>query len=117
MEVPRLGVELELQLLAYTTATATPDLSQVCDLHHNSQQCPILTHYVRPGIKPTSSWMLVGFITSEPQGEVPRVGWVSWSREGILGGKSLSEVLEERKYQGSKETYVAGWRAGFGTAP
>ena len=26
MEVPRLGVELELQLLAYATATAMPDL-------------------------------------------------------------------------------------------
>jgi len=26
MEVPRLGIELELQLLAYTTATATQDL-------------------------------------------------------------------------------------------
>ena len=26
-EVPRLGVKLELQLLAYTTATATPDPS------------------------------------------------------------------------------------------
>ena len=25
VEVPRLGVELDLQLLAYTTATATPD--------------------------------------------------------------------------------------------
>ena len=25
MEVPRLGVQLELPLLAYTTATATPD--------------------------------------------------------------------------------------------
>ena len=42
MEVPRLGVESELQLLAYTTATATPDLSCVCDLHHSSRQCPIL---------------------------------------------------------------------------
>ena len=28
MEVPRLGVELELQLLAYNTATATPDLNR-----------------------------------------------------------------------------------------
>ena len=27
MEVPRLGVKLELQLLAYPTATATPDLA------------------------------------------------------------------------------------------
>ena len=33
MEVPRLGVELELQLPAYTTATATPNLSYICDLH------------------------------------------------------------------------------------
>ena len=40
MEVPRLGVELELQLP--TTAIATPDLSHVCDLHPSSQQCQIL---------------------------------------------------------------------------
>ena len=38
MEIPRLGVQLEPQLLAYATATATPDLSHVCDLHHSSQQ-------------------------------------------------------------------------------
>ena len=38
-EVPRLGVESELQLPAYTTATATWDLSNVCDLHHSSWQC------------------------------------------------------------------------------
>ena len=31
MEVPRLGVDSELQLQAYTTAIATPDLSCVCD--------------------------------------------------------------------------------------
>ena len=38
MEIPRLGVELELQLLAYTTATATSDPSRVCNLHHRSRQ-------------------------------------------------------------------------------
>ena len=42
MEVPRLGVELELQPLANTTATATSNLSCVCNLHHSSQQCWIL---------------------------------------------------------------------------
>jgi len=42
MEVPRLGIELELQLPAYTTATPTRDLSHICDLHHSSQQCQIL---------------------------------------------------------------------------
>ena len=38
MEVPRLGVQLELQLMAYTTATETQDLNQVCDLYHSSPQ-------------------------------------------------------------------------------
>ena len=42
MEVLRLGVESELQLPAYATATATQDSSQVCDLHHSSWQCWIL---------------------------------------------------------------------------
>ena len=42
MEVPRLGVDPELQLQAYTTVTATRDLSRVCDLHSNSWQCRIL---------------------------------------------------------------------------
>ena len=42
MEVLRLGVELELQLPAWTTATATQDLSHVFDLHHSSWQRQIL---------------------------------------------------------------------------
>ena len=42
MEVPRLGVELELQLPAYTAATASQDLSHNYDLHHSSRQCWIL---------------------------------------------------------------------------
>ena len=42
MEVPRLGVKLERKLLAYTTATATPDPSRICDLHYSSWQRQIL---------------------------------------------------------------------------
>ena len=42
VEAPGLGVSSELQLLAYTTATAVPDLSCICDLHHSSWQCWIL---------------------------------------------------------------------------
>ena len=40
MEVPRLGVELELQLPAYATATAIAmqDPSHVCNLYHCLQQ-------------------------------------------------------------------------------
>ena len=42
MEVPRLGVQSELQPVAYITATATLDLSHVFDLHHSSRQRQIL---------------------------------------------------------------------------
>ena len=42
IEVPKLGVKSKLQLPAYTTATATPDPSHVCNLHHSLWQCQIL---------------------------------------------------------------------------
>ena len=39
MKVPRLGVELEIQLPFYTTAMSDP--SHVRNLHHSSRQCQI----------------------------------------------------------------------------
>ena len=42
MEIPWLGIESEVQLLAYTTATAMWDPSHVYHLHHSTQQCWIL---------------------------------------------------------------------------
>ena len=42
MEVPRLGVQLELQLQAYATARATPDVSCICDLPRSLLQCWML---------------------------------------------------------------------------
>ena len=42
MVIPGLGIELELQLPACTTATVTQDLSHVCNLYHSSRQCQIL---------------------------------------------------------------------------
>ena len=42
MKIPRIRVILELQLPAYTTATAIPDPTHICDLHHSLQQCQIL---------------------------------------------------------------------------
>ena len=52
MEVPRRGVESELQLLACTPATATRDRSRVCDLQHSSRQRRILHPLARPGMEP-----------------------------------------------------------------
>ena len=73
MEVPRLGIESELQLQAYSiaTATATWDPSRMCNLHHSWQQCRYLTYWARPGIEPASSSLLVRFVSTVPQQEFP----------------------------------------------
>ena len=73
MEVPRLGVESQLLPLAYTTATATQDLSHIFDLHHSSQQCRILNPLSEARDGTSSSRMLVEFVTAEPQQELQQV--------------------------------------------
>ena len=62
MEVPSLGVELELQLPAYTTATAMSVTYTTA--HGNAGSFP---HRTRPGTETECSWVLVGLSTTEPQ--------------------------------------------------
>ena len=71
MRVPRLGVNLELQLLAYTTATATRDLSQLWDLYHSSWLHRTLNPLSESSIESASSWILVRFISTAPQWQLP----------------------------------------------
>ena len=39
-------------------------------LHHSHSNAGSLTHWARPGIEPTSSWMIVRFSSPEPQQEL-----------------------------------------------
>ena len=48
MEVPGLGVKLELQLQVYTTATAAPKLSHIFELYCGLQHCRILNSLCKP---------------------------------------------------------------------
>ena len=77
MEIPRLGLNwscsrrpipqprhLQAASAAYTTA-------------HSSTRS--LTHRVRPGIEPTSSWILVRFVTTRPQKDLQRFCFLSLS--------------------------------------
>ena len=75
MEFFKLGVKAELQLPTNTTATTTRDPGHVCEPHDSSWHTRSLahTHCARPGIEPTSSWILVGFVSTAPQRELPRV--------------------------------------------
>ena len=69
MEVPRLGVEFELQL----PARPQPQQRQIWaesatySTAHGNFRSP--TCWARPGIAPKSSWILVGFISAAPQWE------------------------------------------------
>ena len=60
MEVPRLEVELELYPLAYATATAVPDPSCICDLHHISWQ-----HWILNPLSKARDWTCVLMDTSQ----------------------------------------------------
>ena len=54
MEIPRLGVKLELQLHQIQAASET--YATACD------NTGSLTHRARPGIEPASSWTLCWFL-------------------------------------------------------
>ena len=70
MEVPRLGDESELQLLATATATATQDPSCVFDLHHSSWQCWILNSLTEARDRICNLMVTSGFISAVPQWEL-----------------------------------------------
>ena len=67
----RAGVKSELQPLAYTTAQQCRiwAVSETYTTAHGNGRS--LTHWARPGIELQSSWILVGFVTTEPQQELP----------------------------------------------
>ena len=64
------GVELELQLLAYTTATARQDPSHICDPHHSSHQHQILNPLSKARDQTHVLMDLVRFVITEPQWEL-----------------------------------------------
>ena len=70
VEVPRLGIQSELQLPAHTVATTTQVPSCVCTYTTAHINTGSLTHWLRPGIEPTSARILVGLISAEPQWEL-----------------------------------------------
>ena len=66
MEIPRLGDELELQLPTYTAIAMWiwAALAAYTTAHDSTRS---LTHWERPGIEPSSSWILIRFVSTAPQ--------------------------------------------------
>ena len=69
MEVPSLGVESELLLLAYARATAK-DPSRICNLHPRSRQHQSPNPLSKARDRTATSWFLVGFVSAVTQWEL-----------------------------------------------
>ena len=102
MEVPRLEIESELQLPTTATATAMPDPSHVSTYTSVHSSTGSLTHWVRPGIKPSSSWILVGFVTAERQWELLLLGILNIVKIYLKHPLNMSQSMQVRLEYGLK---------------
>ena len=130
MEVPRLGVQLELQLPACTTATAMPDISCVCDLHRSSQQCWILsslseardrTHVLMDTIRFCYYWATMGmgipFFLSILIVRGPCLTGVFWPTPFLWAPQVLLISLKDSRPIFSKKSYREFSRCSFWMCP
>ena len=88
MEIPRLGDESELQLLAYTIATAMkdPSPSHVYDLHHSLRQRQILN--------PLSKARDRTFILMDASQTLSTEPW--WELQDIILDRKYGQGLSEK---------------------
>ena len=105
MEVPRLGVD---RAAAEATAAATHRIwathANYTTAHGNTGS---LTYWLRPGIKPASLWILVGFVTHRAPRELLEktlLNLVGWTRESY----SCRPILqpEQLRIQAAFVTYT-----------
>ena len=108
MEVPRLGVQLELQLPAYTTATITRDPSCVCDLHHSSRQSQILNP-LSEARDQTCNLMVLSWIhflwttTGTPEHILDDIIWAL--DQAMPEVPSISKHNKLRRHNGNSQSY------------
>ena len=70
IEARRLGVKSELQLPVHHSHSNTGIRTTSATYTTAHGNTGYLTHWVRPGIEATSSWLLVGFVPTEPRQEL-----------------------------------------------
>ena len=101
MQVPRLGVKLELQLPAFTIATETWDLSHICDLYDRSRQCRIFNPLSKARhhtcVLMDTSWVHYCWAIRRTHGKKTPWKWRrkfqlgNWNHENISSGKRTLE--------------------------
>ena len=92
----RLGVKMKLQLLTYTTAAATQDLSCICDLHQSSQKCWILNPLTKAG-----DWTCVLMDTS-----LIHFHWATMGTPGFLLKETFPRVSFRCCHESEHHLYI-----------
>ena len=67
---------------------AAPSAATYTTAHGNAES---LTNWTRPGIKPASSWILVGFLTTEPQQEL--LIWIFLNKRNHMTNKNVNLII------------------------
>ena len=76
MEIPRLGVKLELQLRPMPQPRQRQIQATSAIYTAACGNAGSLTHWARPGIEPASSRILIGFISTELQRELLKIFFI-----------------------------------------
>ena len=66
-----------IRAVAAACTTATPGGSCISDVHHSSPKCRIINPLSKSRIEPVSSWILVTFVSAEPQQQLHNVSFKS----------------------------------------
>ena len=92
---------------AYTTATQHKIQATSVTCTTARDNAGSFTHEARPGIKPSSSWLLVGFLTSWATGGTPKIrSYVSQSCSHAQGGCGLQAASTFTPRVEVKERYL-----------
>ena len=78
---------------AYTTATATPDLSHICDLHHSSQQRQILNPLKEARDRTAASWFLVRLVSAAPRNFLCHYFKVTSHQNEVSGWQPFNDIV------------------------
>ena len=96
MEASRLGVKCELQLQAHHShSNAVGSEPGLWPTPQPMATPDPLTHWTRPGIEPTSTWILVRFITTEPRWKLLLVGNQFWKKARYNNFRTIQFLMKE----------------------
>ena len=92
---------------AYGSSQARgPTVAAAAGLCHGCSNAGSLTQWVGPGIEPVSSWILVGFVTTEPQRELPEMSFkfmqIYTEKLPVIQFKTKKQIQSKKKKKGRR---------------